>query len=81
MQAILLRQKETFEIIIIRKHKTFDVVFSSEEPIFAVDEGMSEFLTAGLKAAPPRSSRPKRLATDASGGRFWRRFSTLPRSR
>ena len=39
MQAIVLRQKETFGEIVIRKHKMFDVVFQSQEPILAVDEG------------------------------------------
>ena len=39
MQAIVLRQKQTFGEIIIRKHKMFDVVFQSEEPIMAIDEG------------------------------------------
>ncbi|HYM12644.1 MAG TPA: segregation/condensation protein A [Bryobacterales bacterium] len=39
MQAILLRQKETFGDVLIRKHKMFDVIFQSEEPIMAVDEG------------------------------------------
>ena len=38
MQAIVLRQQETFGPILIRKHKLFDVVFSAEEPILAVDE-------------------------------------------
>jgi len=39
LQAILLRQKETFGEIVIRKHKMFDVVFSSGEPMAAIDEG------------------------------------------
>ncbi|MBI3664739.1 MAG: segregation/condensation protein A [Acidobacteria bacterium] len=39
MQAILLRQKAAFGEIIVKKHKMFDVIFSSEEPILAVDEG------------------------------------------
>ncbi len=39
MQAIVLRQKDTFGEIVIRKHKMFDVVFQSQEPILAVDEG------------------------------------------
>jgi segregation and condensation protein A len=39
MQAVTLRQKETFGEIVIRKHKMFDTVFQSEEPILAVDEG------------------------------------------
>ncbi len=38
MQAIILRQKETFGEIVIRKHKMFDVVFQSEQPILAIDE-------------------------------------------
>jgi len=38
MQAILLRQKDTFGDIVIRKHKMFDVVFESDEPVSAVDE-------------------------------------------
>jgi segregation and condensation protein A len=39
MQAIVLRQKDTFGEIVIRKHKMFDVVFQAGEPIMAVDEG------------------------------------------
>ena len=39
MQAILLRQKETFGPIRIHKHKMFNQVFESEQPIAAVDEG------------------------------------------
>ena len=38
LQAILLRQKQTFGEIIIKKHKMFDVVFSSEEPILALEQ-------------------------------------------
>ncbi len=38
LQAILLFQKETFGEIIIKKHKLFDVVFSSEQPILAVEK-------------------------------------------
>ena len=39
MQAIVLRQKETFGEIVIRKHKMFDLIFQSDEPMMAVDEG------------------------------------------
>ena len=39
MQAVVLRQKDTYGEIVIRKHKLFDTVFQSEEPIVAVDEG------------------------------------------
>jgi segregation and condensation protein A len=38
MQAILLRQKETFGEIFIRKHKMFNVIFQNEQPLMAVDE-------------------------------------------
>ena len=38
MQAILLRQKETFGEIFIRKHKMFNVIFQNEQPLTAVDE-------------------------------------------
>jgi segregation and condensation protein A len=37
MQAVLLRQKETFGEILVKKHKMFDLVFSSEEPILAAE--------------------------------------------
>ena len=37
MQAIVLRQDELFGEIVARKHKMFDVVFSSDEPLLAVE--------------------------------------------
>jgi len=39
MQAIVLRQKDTFGEILIRKHKMFDTIFEGDEPMMAVDEG------------------------------------------
>ncbi len=42
MQAIVLRQDELFGEIVVRKHKMFDVVFSSDEPLLAVEAEYSE---------------------------------------
>ena len=42
MQAIILRQDELFGEIVVRKHKMFDVVFSSEQPLLAVEAEYSE---------------------------------------
>ena len=39
MQAIVLRQQDTYGEIVIRKHKMFDTVFQTDEPMLAVDEG------------------------------------------
>ena len=42
MQAIVLRQDELFGEIVVRKHKMFDVVFSSDEPLLAVEAEYSD---------------------------------------
>ena len=42
MQAIILRQDELFGEIVARKHKMFDVVFSSDQPLLAVEAEYSD---------------------------------------